>query len=163
MNFAQKLKGTALATILALGAPVAANAATLVIPFGNTPGTSGKFTDTYTFSFPTAGTASITLTSMITGLKTNVNFLHNGVKFNGTSLATISSGVVELLTLVNQPVAAGLQTLSVSGSAQKFGSYSGIVSFASVPEPASWALMIVGLGAVGYAMRRRSAKVAYAF
>jgi PEP-CTERM motif len=33
---------------------------------------------------------------------------------------------------------------------------------AAVPEPASWALMLAGFGAVGYAMRRRSAKVAFA-
>jgi hypothetical protein len=30
---------------------------------------------------------------------------------------------------------------------------------AAVPEPASWALMIVGMGAIGYTMRRRRATV----
>lgn len=30
-------------------------------------------------------------------------------------------------------------------------------NIAAVPEPASWALMIVGFGAIGYAMRRRNA------
>ena len=33
---------------------------------------------------------------------------------------------------------------------------------AGVPEPATWALMIVGFGAVGSAMRRRSAQPSYA-
>lgn len=32
----------------------------------------------------------------------------------------------------------------------------------AVPEPSSWALMIIGFGAVGGAMRRRSVKVSYA-
>jgi hypothetical protein len=32
----------------------------------------------------------------------------------------------------------------------------------SVPEPASWALMILGFGAIGATMRRRAAAVAYA-
>lgn len=32
----------------------------------------------------------------------------------------------------------------------------------AVPEPATWALMIAGFGTVGYAMRRRRARIAYA-
>ena len=32
----------------------------------------------------------------------------------------------------------------------------------AVPEPASWAMMIAGIGAVGFAMRRRSAAVRFA-
>lgn len=32
----------------------------------------------------------------------------------------------------------------------------------AVPEPATWALMILGFGAVGYAMRRRKAVVRFA-
>lgn len=166
MKFMRKIAGAAVAATLALGASSAASAATLVIPFGNTPGTSGGFSDVYTFSFPTAGKASISINSAISGSLTNVNFLHNGVIFNGTPLAVISKGAVELLQLVNQPVAAGLQTLTIKGSAQKLGSYTGTISFASVPEPATWAMMILGMGAVGMAMRSRrakTAKVSYAF
>ena len=33
-------------------------------------------------------------------------------------------------------------------------------SIAAVPEPATWALMLVGFGGVGFAMRRRKSKVA---
>ena len=36
-------------------------------------------------------------------------------------------------------------------------------SLAGVPEPATWALMILGMGAVGGAMRRRSARASVAF
>jgi hypothetical protein len=32
----------------------------------------------------------------------------------------------------------------------------------TVPEPATWAMMIMGVGAVGGALRRRSTKVAFA-
>lgn len=42
------------------------------------------------------------------------------------------------------------------------GSGSGGPAAAAVPEPASWALMIAGFGLVGGAMRRRSARVAFA-
>lgn len=162
MKLVKKITGAAIAATLALGASSAANAAMLVIPFGNTPATSGGFTDVYTFNFPSAGKATVSITSSITGPLTNVNFLHNGVTFNGTALSVVSKGAVELLQLVNQPVAAGLQTLTIKGSAQKLGTYTGTISFASVPEPATWAMMILGLGAVGYSMRRRSAKVAFA-
>lgn len=37
-----------------------------------------------------------------------------------------------------------------------------IAATTAVPEPAAWALMIVGFGAVGGVMRRRSTKVAFA-
>jgi hypothetical protein len=33
----------------------------------------------------------------------------------------------------------------------------GIQTAAAVPEPATWALMLMGFGAVGYSMRRRGA------
>lgn len=150
-----------IAAALATAVPAVANAATLVIPFGNTPGTSGKFLDLFTFTTPTAGRVSITINSAISGPLTNVNFRHNNVRINGTPLTTVSKGAVELLQIINQPVATGLQTLSIEGSAQRLGSYTGNVTFA-VPEPAAWTLMILGLGGVGFAMRRRpAAKVAY--
>ncbi len=37
------------------------------------------------------------------------------------------------------------------------GSYLGDLSFTSVPEPATWAMMLAGFGAVGYSLRRRKA------
>ncbi len=146
---------------LAIGLPATASAATIVIPFGNTPGTSGGFLDVFTFSAPTAGRVSITINSAISGPLTNVNFRNKHVTINGTPLTTVSKGAVELWQIFNQPVLAGLQTLSIEGSAQRLGSYVGTVTFA-VPEPATWTLMILGMGAIGFAMRRRPAvKVAY--
>jgi hypothetical protein len=164
MKLTQKIAGAAIAATLAIGASSAASAAVLVIPFSSAPSPSGggSFTDVFTFTFPSAGKASISINSSITGPLTNVNFLNKGVTFNGTALTVVSKGAVELLQLINQPVAAGLQTLTIKGSAQKLGSYTGTINFASVPEPATWAMMILGLGAVGYSMRRRTAKVAFA-
>jgi len=160
MKIRKSVLGLAAASAFAIGVPVSANAATLVIPFGNTPGTSGKFLDLFTFTTPSAGRVSIAIDSAISGPLTNVNFRHNHVTINGTPFSTVSKGAVELLQILNQPVAAGLQTLSIEGSAQRFGSYSGNITFA-VPEPAAWTLMILGLGAIGFAMRRRPVKVAY--
>lgn len=37
------------------------------------------------------------------------------------------------------------------------------LSISAVPEPATWAMMILGFGVVGASMRRKAAKVSYAF
>jgi hypothetical protein len=46
-------------------------------------------------------------------------------------------------------------------------SYGGNLTFAPVPEPMTWAMMILGFAVVGFAMRRRredqTARVRYAF
>jgi hypothetical protein len=47
----------------------------------------------------------------------------------------------------------GSYTLTFIGNGS--GSFGGNVSFSAVPEPATWGMMLLGFGAVGYAMRRR--------
>ena len=52
----------------------------------------------------------------------------------------------------------GVQHLVVSGTSGGSGSYGGVISFtpvAAVPEPAAWAMMILGLGGVGGMGRAR--------
>jgi hypothetical protein len=70
--------------------------------------------------------------------------------FSGTNQAPIfSMGSYKLNGLL--PFSGGTLTISAVNSA--------------VPEPATWAMMILGMGAVGYAMRRRqkvTAKVRFA-
>lgn len=59
----------------------------------------------------------------------------------------------------------GLVKLSIEGvgNNSQFGGAVDDVSVAAVPETATWAMMLVGLGAVGFAMRRRqTVRVAYA-
>jgi opacity protein-like surface antigen len=69
-------------------------------------------------------------------------------------------------------ITSGVVTISVAAG-QTFGAYvlstdnqlgRGAISFGNaVPEPATWALMILGFGAVGGAMRRRQVKTAVRF
>jgi hypothetical protein len=70
---------------------------------------------------------------------------------NGTRIGSTVSGptgqVTDTVTLTN----TGPITLAYS---RQNGTPS-ILSVAAVPEPATWALMILGMGAVGFAMRRR--------
>ncbi|MDE2403606.1 MAG: PEP-CTERM sorting domain-containing protein [Sphingomonadales bacterium] len=65
------------------------------------------------------------------------------------------------------PLAAGdFYVIKIQGTAAVNNSnYTGTLNSTSVPEPATWAMMLVGFGAVGFAMRRRQeqAKVRFAF
>lgn len=65
--------------------------------------------------------------------------------FSGTATAPIfSTGTFALTSIVS-----GSSTLTISQAMP-----------AAVPEPATWAIMIAGLGMIGYAVRRRSVKFA---
>ena len=51
---------------------------------------------------------------------------------------------------------------SASGDAFAIDDLRSIAGTGAVPEPASWAMFIVGFGVVGHSLRRRSAKVSFA-
>jgi PEP-CTERM motif len=131
--------------------------------FGDTGIAGGAFTDTYTFNMPT-GVAAATISSIFTTNTSNdINF--TAVTLDGTTFDIGSTGQVEFRFVNNVLVTDGPQSLVVSGSSGGNGSYAGTLSFESaggiiigvggVPEPAAWALMIVGFGGVGAALRAR--------
>jgi hypothetical protein len=65
----------------------------------------------------------------------------------------------EQLSGVTQ-LAAGTFTLNINGTNTGApGTLSGTVTAGAVPEPATWAMFLMGFGAVGYSMRSR--KVGY--
>lgn len=163
MAIMSKFGIAAAAAVLALSVPSVASAAPVINfagasgTFGNAPGSNAHFFDTYTFNVPHDGEISIDITStyLLGNTATNVNFVPNYVTFNGAVIPIITTGVDELRRIVSAPVVTGLQTIIVHGASQVNGAYSGIISFAGVPEPATWGLMILGFGSVGAAMRRR--------
>lgn len=63
--------------------------------------------------------------------------------------------------------AANFYRISISGEGTAPSAvYSGNLSSTAVPEPGTWAMMLAGFGAVGFAMRRRrkeQPKVRFAF
>lgn len=176
---------TALAFGLAIAAAAPAAAAPFITidtgsaSFGNpqvtcSTGVTCAFSDTLTFVTPVGfNLASFTLSSTQTGTDTSTNIdfglpVVNGVPaavtFNGVSFSTIATGIVEFRQLLNQSLVAGAtNTLIISGLTGTNGSYGGSVSFGAaapaVPEAATWAMMIAGMGATGYMMRRRKAAV----
>jgi hypothetical protein len=89
----------------------------------------------------------------------------------GVSIGTINisklldDGTTEHWGLSNYGLEAGNYVLTLTGNNSGVGSLAGTVSFAAVPEPATWALMILGFGLVGGVLRRkeRETRVRYNF
>jgi hypothetical protein len=150
-----------------LGAVPAANAATILAftfsPDGNSAvasfnssGSGATFTDLYTFTLP-AGFASTSLTSAAVNGTTDTAF--TSVLLNTMVLTTNATGAIDSKSLLDVPVSAGPNTLTVNGTSGGLYSYGGNISFAkavaSVPEPASWVLMTLGFGGLGAALRSK--------
>ncbi|WP_246450764.1 FxDxF family PEP-CTERM protein [Sphingomonas rhizophila] len=67
-------------------------------------------------------------------------------------------GSVETYALTNVPIYAfQLNTIEINGISRGLGSYGGQASFTpgAVPEPGTWAMMLLGFGAIGFGLRRR--------
>lgn len=160
MGFTKNIAAKALAMTFAFAASTSAQAA----HFFEFDGNSGVYGNAdvqmspfmRTFTFDTGdGILSSTISSVGTGV-TDIDF--NSVTLNGMEFDIVSSGFSELRQILNIPVTAGTQTVMVSGTGGTDGSYSGVLSFrgaGAVPEPATWAMMIFGFGAIGATMRRR--------
>jgi hypothetical protein len=120
-----------------------------------------SFTRTFNFATPIGfDLTSIDISSLISGTNQPTNIDFSTVTFNGVDFATLSTGTQEFRNLLNQTlVAGGNNTIFVSGTTGGEASFSGNNSLAAtpqVPEPATWAMMLVGFGFLGAAMRRRS-------
>lgn len=89
---------------------------------------------------------------------------------SGAPIAFFQAGTgnVTQQLLNNVPLSsANFYKITVSGEGTAPGAlYNGNLSATAVPEPATWAMMLVGFGAVGFGMRRRrkeQPKVRFAF
>ncbi len=134
--------------------------------FSNSGIAAGAFSDVFNFLVPSGGTVASTISSIFTTNQLN-NVSFTSVALNGTEYTIGSTGAVEFRFLPSLGVLTGRQVLSVNGNSGGNGSYAGTLAFTAaatpaVPEPATWALMLMGFGAVGYSMRRRS-KVRFAY
>jgi len=124
-----------------------------------------SFSTLYNFAAP-AGFAiqSADITTTFTTPNQDIDF--TSVLLNGTAFAltTDLNGRTDRGSVFNQPLLANntLQVNGLAGTAADGASaaFSGTLSFAAVPEPATWAMMLVGFGAVGFGMRRRQARTA---
>jgi hypothetical protein len=156
-------KVAAIAVALLTAAPAAANATTFITlgaaapdgsisgVFGNTGIAGGDFIDVISFELPAAGLTSATITSILVNPTTDVTF--TSVFLNGMAFDIKQTADPEYWFLKNLPTLSGTQTLTINGTSGAAGSYGGTIAFGAVPEPATWAMMILGFGMVGAGLR----------
>jgi hypothetical protein len=115
---------------------------------------SGAFTASGSFNLPVGyNLVGATLTSgPASGVENNIDFLT--ASLNGFNFTMILTGVNEYRILDFIPLEA-TNTLAITGNTGGRGTFSGTLNFAAVPEPGTWALMLLGFGAIGYSLRRR--------
>ena len=129
---------------------------------------AGPFTREFTFVLPEAGTTASSITTIAVSMAGNLDF--TSVTLNGQEFTLSPTGTFEFGNITT-PTMAGLQTLIVNGIASSgpmgntSAGFGGVVTFTpdmagAIPEPGMWALMILGFGFIGGAMRsRRNASV----
>jgi hypothetical protein len=123
-------------------------------------GTTGQtFLENFTFNIGGAGgsVSSALVSIALDGLsRVGINSFTlsgNGKTYTGSQM---SSGDLQTFALRTNGLTSGLYTLSVAGTmGSAGGSFAGNISIAPVPEASTTAMMIGGLGLIGFAAYRR--------
>lgn len=144
----------------------ASNAPYINAIIGNTPTDPGTFTDDFKFTINQfgMGTGAIVTTALSTMSTNYIDFL--SVSFNGVSIPITTSTVpviVQTAAKGGVPITSGyMNDLQVTYTTKGAGSYGGQLTFeAAVPEVATWATFLLGFGVIGFALRRKNARVAW--
>lgn len=115
---------------------------------------AGDFSQLITFTLPFSGNFNGTVTTDAASPLLDIDFTSIAI---GSQAYTKDVGDPnERWSLVDFFISSGTHQLNLIGTSAGLGTFSGTISFAAaVPEPATWAFMILGFGAIGAAMRRR--------
>ena len=143
-----KIKSLLAAVLLGLGITSSAVAATQAVNSG---------TDGFSYSFSGAGTLSASFSSVFFDI---TDVLLDGT--SGSWTEVVGATGFEQWSFGPTSIGAGNHTLEILGSATGPGgftygaySYTPQVLTAPVPEPETYAMLLAGLGAVGFMSRRR--------
>jgi hypothetical protein len=146
----KKLLYAAASAVAMMAMAPSANAATFI----NVDGLNGAFDLSLDYTIG-AGPVDISIISLGGA---DVDF--TSVSFGAQSLTVVNDIFATIDTAVLFPpiaFAAGTYTLRLIGTSTAGGAFTGVLNSApAVPEPATWAMMLAGVAAVGTAMRRRS-------
>ena len=132
---------------------------TLTNGFSNYVVASGTFTDIFTFS-PDVSTSSIVAQVTAYNFTADTGISFTSVSLNGYSLFT-SSVQTPAVALTAGTVTIDGPTqlvLTVTGNSVGGGSYGGninVKAVSAVPEPATYGMMLGGIGLIGFMARRR--------
>lgn len=173
----------AAAAIALMALPVSAQAATYVVDsahfesIGDQIGSTFDIVDFLGFSgtFSGAGTYTISDVLFTVGVNANTAATSSSVfnltgAFDGNPFSfsvpyTIDINSNDTLTIGGNTLTAGgynifFNTLTLNSGVGNPVGGTLTATVTAVPEPATWALMLIGFGAAGYAMRRRTVRVA---
>jgi hypothetical protein len=116
------------------------------------------FTEWLTFTNDMAGVYALTLDTSSSGIDFTSAIL-TGPGGPYELMEEFDNGISEFWNLSSLFLEAGTYTLTINGENRSTGSLGGTVTINAVPEPGTWAMMLLGFGAAGFAMRRRRAPV----
>ena len=130
---------------------------TTTIGYADTDLGNPSFSEFLTFTNDLAGAYSLTLST--SSLSVDFTSAILTLTSDGSTVATLTSafdnGTTEFWQVSGVTLGAGQYTLLVDGDNSDTGALEGSITINAVPEPATWGMMLLGFGAVGFAMRRR--------
>ena len=141
-------------TMVTSGPTTVANVTTIGFTEANL--NSPNFTENLVFTNSLAGLYSVTLTTSSPAIDfTSALLTGLGGPYNLVEIS--DDGITEFWRLPSvAQLDASQYTLTINGNNSGAGSLGGSITIRpAVPEPATWAMLLIGFGAVGFAMRRR--------
>lgn len=119
---------------------------------------ANPFTESLTFTNTLSGLYAISLVNTWGGVDFSSAVLSGpGGPY---SLSVIfDNGTTERWALGPMGLLSGQYTLTINGNFENGSTFGGHVVIQSVPEPATWAMMLLGFGAIGLTIRNRRRKL----
>jgi hypothetical protein len=143
--------------------PTSTDGVTTTIGYEDTGLATPNFTEWLLFTNTLNGIYSVTLDTSSRSVDFTSAYLWDGTNQYALSLVG-TLGANEFWGLDDTLLTAGAYELIVNGNNNGTGSLGGTITITDhgVPEPATWAMMLLGFGAIGWQLRRRRATLALA-